>query len=467
MSFINKVIYQFNNTFNNIELCNEKVLHNKVSNVNSNENILCYRVIPKGNKRLLWFTNIDNNNYCFSVIYNFKTKQIIEIKKELVCFNQYLTIGKGTLLYGTYIQYKGVQYFCIEDVIYHPIYNNKLNTHLWKNKLHYITTLFVKKQICNIDFDNDALSIFVSPFYNINIPLEHVLNNTNYKIYSIQYLLKRNITQNNNQKHIQTQFQSYNLLTYILNENENENVKTNYSLTKIETKYNQTQQTDQYAKFVIKSHYQEDIYNLYCLDKNNHIIQFNIANIPDYKTSVMMNKYFRNIKENIDLDTLEESDDEENFQNVDLEKHLLNNICIFKCIFCLKTMMWTPIKYIIQLNDEDKNSFNNCLYGNTPFLLRSLTNKKVKSQSNDFNISSNDLDLQLKYIDTKENIIQKMMNYKKETNKINQLENIYTLQSKTYNTNKEINKHTNKYNRKSYKVNDVYKKKSHTTYNKK
>jgi hypothetical protein len=498
MSFINKIISQFHNTFNNIELCNEKVLHNKVSNVNSNENILCYRVIPKGNKRLLWFTNIDNNNYCFSVVYNFKTKQIIDIKKELVCFNQYLTIGKGTLLYGTYIQYKGVQYFSIEDVIHHPIYN-KLNTHLWKNKLHYITTLFMKKQICNIDFDNSALNIFVSPFYNINIPLEHVLNNTNYKIYSIQYLLKRNITQNSIQSH--SNIISYNMLTYVLNDNDND--KTNYGFNEIVSQYHQTQQshqthqpqetqqTQQYANFIIKSHYQEDIYNLYCLDKNKNIIQFNIANIPDYKTSVMMNKYFRNIKENTDLDALEESDDEDNFQNVDVEKHLLNNICIFKCIFCVKTRMWTPVKCVYQLNDEDKDNFNNCLYDNIPitsFISTistscSYSNKMRMSKSMSMSLTSNDLDL--KYVDTKENIIQKMMNHNKDNinhyknnknqnktkpflhNRMNETENVYTLTSNTNKHTNNTNKHTNKYNKKSYKVNDVYKKKSHTTYTKK
>jgi hypothetical protein len=36
-----------------------------------------------------------------------------------------------------------------------------------------------------------------------------------------------------------------------------------------------------------------------------------IAHIPNYKTSVMMNSIFRNIKENRNLDALEESDDED------------------------------------------------------------------------------------------------------------------------------------------------------------
>ena len=39
-----------------------------------------------------------------------------------------------------------------------------------------------------------------------------------------------------------------------------------------------------------------------------------IAAIPDYKTSVLLNKVFRNIKENDNLDALEESDNEDEFE---------------------------------------------------------------------------------------------------------------------------------------------------------
>ena len=54
-----------------------------------------------------------------------------------------------------------------------------------------------------------------------------------------------------------------------------------------------------------------------------------LACIPDFTTSVKMNKLFRNIKENKNLDALEESDDEEEFEDtsedkyVDLSKNIL------------------------------------------------------------------------------------------------------------------------------------------------
>ena len=61
----------------------------------------------------------------------------------------------------------------------------------------------------------------------------------------------------------------------------------------------------------------EDLYELYIKNSNN-IEKHNYAYIPDYKTSVYMNSLFRNVRENNNLDYIEESDDEEMFENVNL-----------------------------------------------------------------------------------------------------------------------------------------------------
>ena len=71
--------------------------------------------------------------------------------------------------------------------------------------------------------------------------------------------------------------------------------------------------------FKITPDIQNDIYHLHYYDpqlneKSTENI-FDVAYIPDYKTSVMMNKLFRNIKENANLDALEESDDEAEFED--------------------------------------------------------------------------------------------------------------------------------------------------------
>ena len=56
-----------------------------------------------------------------------------------------------------------------------------------------------------------------------------------------------------------------------------------------------------------------------------------------------MNSLFRNIKENTCLDTLEESDDEDMFENINLDKYvdLDKEICM-ECAFNSKFKMWVP-----------------------------------------------------------------------------------------------------------------------------
>ena len=57
-----------------------------------------------------------------------------------------------------------------------------------------------------------------------------------------------------------------------------------------------------------------------------------------------MNKLFRNIKENINLDALEESDDEEEFQNEKLDRFVyLDKSYKMICGYNYKFKKWFPI----------------------------------------------------------------------------------------------------------------------------
>ena len=65
-----------------------------------------------------------------------------------------------------------------------------------------------------------------------------------------------------------------------------------------------------------------------------------------------MNKLFRNIKENDNLDALEESDDEEEFENENLNKFVNLDKCYkMICKFNHKFKKWIPIK----LAEEHEN----------------------------------------------------------------------------------------------------------------
>jgi len=96
--------------------------------------------------------------------------------------------------------------------------------------------------------------------------------------------------------------------------------------------------------FKISPALEPDMYNLFALDDAKKEIFYDVANVPDFKTSVLLNSLFRNIKENANLDALEESDDEDEFENTSPEKFVdLNKTYNMLCVFNQKYRRWTPV----------------------------------------------------------------------------------------------------------------------------
>jgi hypothetical protein len=90
----------------------------------------------------------------------------------------------------------------------------------------------------------------------------------------------------------------------------------------------------------VKPDFQMDVYKLY--DQYDKYV--GVADIPDYKTSILMNTLFRNIKENTNLDLLEESDDDEEFENTDFTKFVhMERALKMKCIYNDKFHKWRPL----------------------------------------------------------------------------------------------------------------------------
>lgn len=109
--------------------------------------------------------------------------------------------------------------------------------------------------------------------------------------------------------------------------------------------------------FVVRPNIQNDVYELFvrpaqnqlkmCESTKGDFIFYNFAHIPNYKTSVMMNGYFRNIDENKRLDALEESDDESDFENVEPDKYVsLDKEYMMVCRFNKRFCRWVPIQML-------------------------------------------------------------------------------------------------------------------------
>lgn len=107
--------------------------------------------------------------------------------------------------------------------------------------------------------------------------------------------------------------------------------------------------------FVVRADIQYDIYHLYACGKNGESVYCCIAGIPTLKTSVFMNSLFRNIKENQNIDLIEESDDEEenefdgncnyNGNAKSIDKYVdLDKSLHMECAFNFKFKKWVPIR---------------------------------------------------------------------------------------------------------------------------
>lgn len=278
------------NKLPDIELSYDKIIHNKVY-------AELYLIIPKGKKTLVWFTYFNEQNMCF-VLELDTSNNINNIYPITYCFNDELAYN--TILFGTLKYINNTTFFTCENILYYK--NTDLKHKPYKTKFVLMNEMF--KHIKNTTYTTNHF-IILTPIIKKNYI--HALNETqflNYETYGIQAI----------------RF--------------NESIPV--GMIKIEKRIEET-------TFKVMADIKPDIYKLYCLE-NNTFVFHSIAMIPDYKTSVFMNDLFRTIKENKNLDFLEESDDDEEFENVNEDKYVdLNKSVIMNCVYLDKFRKWKPI----------------------------------------------------------------------------------------------------------------------------
>jgi len=335
--------------FPNVKLSYENITHKKVYN---SDMIL---VIPEGKKCFAWFTYINEKPTCL-IMELAGDKNIVDIKHVNACFSNELSYG--TILYGTLFNHLSNRFFTIEDIFsYKGILIEREN---WSFKMEKIKKI-LKYELKQVSYNNSFIVFGLPIICRTNDELENKLKNVNYKINSLQYRLYNKTN-------------SYLFISYDNYINQREiPIVTKYVQPQVKSQEKPIEKivVNQPAKskafghmshgtgkpfgevvFLVKPDIQNDIYYLYCLDQNLKEEQHSIAHVPDYNTSVMLNKLFRIIKENNNLDALEESDDEEEFENEDVSKFVhLDKSYKMICQFNHKFKKWTPIKLA---NEDNK-----------------------------------------------------------------------------------------------------------------
>ena len=315
------------NEFPNIKLSYEIITHKKVYDAD-----LLFG-IPDGNKCFAWFTSFKERMLCVILEVDDKNnKEIKHIKVVNSCFTS--TLCYGTLFFGTLFYHMNNPFFTLEDIYIYK--GNNITDWNINKKLDKISTI-LKNEIKQISYNNNYVVFGLPLIAKNNDDFNIKISSISYKLNSIQYYYF-----NKKSRYILS-FNEFKQLMLI-----KEPLIKEPLMKEPLMKDHNRQLFKKENVFICKPDIQNDVYNLYSFNNENNENEYiGLACVPDYKTSVMMNKLFRIIKENNDLDKLEESDDEEEFENENIDKFVhLNKSCKMICNFNNKFKKWVPIKIL-------------------------------------------------------------------------------------------------------------------------
>lgn len=315
-----------------------------VSNLPSNADY--YILKPKGRKSYLWFTYYKKDLLCLLLFIN--NKNLEDESNEFykfninydntLCYNNVLLVGTYFYKYYSKNAYANKttnfnsthHYFILENVVNYNVFNNVITNNTSNN-------LTFKLNICK-----NVLRYIVNSHYNVYLGI--ILDNYD-TLFKIIYKLD---------------YEIYCISCYNSNKYLGNFIITNNLLNNNEKNYG--------CNFKVTACITQDIYNLFILENNKETF-FDYALIDSYKTSVFMNSLFRKIKENKNLDLLEESDCEEEFENITLEKYVdLNKSYIIECIYNKKFKKWIPKNLAKNNYIIDKNKLNLIVQKNKIYL---------------------------------------------------------------------------------------------------
>ena len=363
-----------------LELSYEPKLHKKVYSA-------IYYIIPKGPKALVWYTYWLDQHVCLLIMLN-ERGNYSDIKLFPACFSDALALG--TIIYGTHFIDKHRAYFTCEQLYYYKGLPVK-----GKSKLEQLPILIemFQKEVEQVAYTTTSLIVglpVMSENYEEALAL---MTELPYKVYGLgeiphaplggkppQSLRDNKRLQPNESVKVNYISGSQNIFKSPHNapakggippapqalqppfaENKrtqpNESVKVNYisgSQNTFKSPHNASAKGGVGAcpqgvvggsrPLCVRAGLAADTYMLYNPSDNTLV---GTAMIPTYKSSVFLNGLFRNIKENANLDLLEESDDEDEFENAQLDKFVnLDKTILMECVFLKRFQKWQPVKVI-------------------------------------------------------------------------------------------------------------------------
>jgi len=331
--------------FPTIELSYETILHNKVK---PHYNFAI--AIALGKKCFVWFSFQNDQNVCYIMELN-KDKNISKITVlEQTCItpicNQHSNqLYVGTVLYGTLAEQNNDELpplFIVEDIYYSC--GIPLKQLCFGDKMPHLVKVFKLIAQTGLGSITFAMAGIWRPTPMVPqdiIPSSPILATLGYVAHHIQYRATQQIVPYLNVAIAKPAI----LITTPQTPTIVPKIIKPYICHPNKPQYNQR------TVFVVKADKQFDVYHLYAFGKHKELVYYNVAGVQTYKQSVFLNSIFRKIRENKNLDYIEESEDESDFQDlsetkyVDLEKKML-----MECVFHPKLKLWIPEKVVDKKN---------------------------------------------------------------------------------------------------------------------
>lgn len=306
------------------ELSYETTHHKKDSNFYD----IC-TAIPFGRKTICWFSHTADDNLALFFDLN-RDKQLgrcTQMKHDCEM------ISYTTIIYGTMIndEETGLKYFVVEDIFWYCGIN--VGPYLTYEKWYLMNEVVTQ---CQTMFEDYGLYMFM-PFM--------------WKSENCDGILPRDLRDDifYNVHHLQYRSQNVRAPFYNVPVNKNFNYTAKKKsvipqLLDYKCEYQMDLQKPQYRQksvFIVKADFRADVYHLFAYGKNKRQHYYGVGYVPNYETSVRLNTTFRNIKENRNLDAIEESDDEDDFQDMRFDKYvdLKKEVPMF-CTFSRKFRKW-------------------------------------------------------------------------------------------------------------------------------
>lgn len=359
-SLTNSEINTILQRFPKIELSYETIPHKKVS-----PKYNCCLAIPNGKKVFVWFTFFGHDEVCLVMDLN-KEKRITTV--NILHTGIPIDLAKGTVLYGTVLENGTI---IVEDIFF---YCGVPQKGLFFGEKLGFTELFFEK----ISADSRLKNGFKLPILwattsstttnssskNSDYMCEYIIPEKwelGYTVNHIQYRClsdlapflnvfpvrkgfnKRNDLQNSESLKPNTLQQNKEASCLPLLKGDS-NVKDTFVPWKMDFFKPQYKQT---TVFQVSADIQYDIYHLYAYGKGRELVYYNVLHIPNFAKSVFMNRIFRNIRENGNLDAIEESDDEDDFEDLSYDKYVdLKKVVFIECKFNMKFKKWVPMQVV-------------------------------------------------------------------------------------------------------------------------